>query len=208
MTTGTRALHLRRHEERDLLPHLLELWKSHMNLCAATSVIPLNCPPWDGRSVVRRILAIFAVAALSLAGCGSDDGETTTEPEAPPEEEASGPTLDLATTDLGEVLVDEDGMTLYMFVPDQKQDGTPTCYDDCAESWPALEGEASAGDGIDESLLGTAEREDGTLQVTYNNLPLYHFSGDENAGDINGQGLSDVWWVVDAAGDPIMNGGG
>ena len=49
-------------------------------------------------------------------------------------------------------------MTLYMFVPDQEQDGTPTCYDDCAEAWPALEGGsgALAGEGADESLLASS----------------------------------------------------
>jgi len=165
---------------------------------------------------MRRIFAILAITALSLTGCGSDDEPTAAEPEAPaatepeaaPEEDSNGPTVELASTDLGDVLVDQDGMTLYMFVPDQQQDGTPTCYDECAQAWPALEGEASAGDGIDESMLGTVERDDGTQQVTYNNLPLYNFSGDESAGDTNGQGLNDVWWVVDASGEPIMKSGG
>ncbi|MGH2573260.1 MAG: hypothetical protein ACRDGU_07230 [Actinomycetota bacterium] len=43
-------------------------------------------------------------------------------------------------------------------------------------------------------MLGTVERNDGTTQVTYNNLPLYHFSRDEAAGETNGQALNDVWW--------------
>lgn len=158
---------------------------------------------------MRRILAPFAVAALLLAGCGSDDGQNGASPGSSSQEEPSRPTLELASSDLGEVLVDQDGMTLYMFVPDQEQDGTPTCYEDCAEAWPALEAGSGAlpGEGADEALLGTVERKDGTQQVTYNDLPLYHFSGDKKAGDVNGQGLSDVWWVVDPAGDPIMKSG-
>ena len=157
---------------------------------------------------MRRILALFALAALLLAGCGSDDSQSPAQPgSSSQQEESSGPLLELASSDLGELVVDQNGMALYMFVPDQQQDGKPTCYGDCAEAWPALEGKVSAGDGIDESLLGTAERKDGTQQVTYNDLPLYHFSGDKKAGDVNGQGLSDVWWVVDAAGDPIKKGG-
>ena len=156
---------------------------------------------------MRRILALFAVTALLLSGCGSDDSQGNASPGSSSQEDSSGPRLELASNDFGDVLVDQDGTTLYMFVPDQKQGGKPTCYDDCAQAWPALEGEASAGEGIDESLLGTVEREDGTQQVTYNDLPLYHFSGDKSAGDVNGQGLSDVWWVVDPAGDPIMKSG-
>ena len=152
---------------------------------------------------MRRIFALFAVSALLLAGCGSDDSPSTTGSGSSSQEASSGPTLKLASGDLGQVVVDKAGMTLYMFVPDQKQDGTPTCYGDCAEAWPALEGEASAGSGINESLLGTVERRDGTQQATYNNLPLYHFSGDKKPGDVNGQGLGDVWWVLDAKGTPI-----
>jgi predicted lipoprotein with Yx(FWY)xxD motif len=97
-------------------------------------------------------------------------------------------------------------------VPDQQEDGKPTCYDDCAQTWPALEaqGEPVAGDGIDESLLGRVERTDGATQVTYNDLPLYHYSGDEAAGDTNGQGLSDVWWLLSPDGEPLKEtqGGG
>ncbi len=150
---------------------------------------------------MRRIPLLFAVLAVLFAACGNDDPAPG--PGSSPDEQ-SGPSISVASTDFGDALVEEDGRTLYMFVPDQQANGTPTCYDDCAEAWPALEGEANAGDGIDESLLKTVERKDGTQQVTYKNLPLYHFSGDESAGDINGQGLSDVWWVVDAAGEPIM----
>jgi predicted lipoprotein with Yx(FWY)xxD motif len=93
-----------------------------------------------------------------------------------------------------------------MFVPDQEAGGEPTCYEECAEAWPALEAsdEPTAGDGLDQSMLGTVERTDGAEQVTYNNLPLYHFSGDESAGDTNGQGLNDVWWVLSPEGEPIQ----
>jgi predicted lipoprotein with Yx(FWY)xxD motif len=152
---------------------------------------------------MRRTLVLFAVPALLLAGCGSDDSQNPAGSGSSSQDSSSGPTLELASSDLGQVVVDQDGMTLYMFVPDQKQDGTPTCYEDCAEAWPALEGEASAGGSIDESLIGTVERKDGTQQVTYDGLPLYHFSGDEKPGDVNGQGLGDVWWVLDEAGAPI-----
>jgi predicted lipoprotein with Yx(FWY)xxD motif len=92
-----------------------------------------------------------------------------------------------------------------MFVPDQQENGKPTCYDECAQAWPALEatGEVAAGDGLEQSLLGTVERRDGATQVTYGGLPLYHFSGDEAPGDTAGQGLNDVWFVLSPEGRPI-----
>lgn len=163
----------------------------------------------------RWILISIAICSLLMAACGGDDPEPTNagqgqvEEEEPAEEEeqADGPdaTVAVAESDLGSILVDAEGNTLYMFVPDQEA-GEPTCYDDCAAAWPALEadGDPAAGEGIDAALLGTVERTDGAMQVTYNDLPLYLFSGDETAGDTNGQGLNDVWWVVSPSGEPRM----
>ena len=89
----------------------------------------------------------------------------------------------LAESDLGSILVDADGMTLYLFEADT--DGSSTCYDDCAASWPALIDDApSAGAGVDESLLGTTERDDGEVQVTYGGQPLYSFASDQAPGDV------------------------
>ncbi|MGH2527158.1 MAG: COG4315 family predicted lipoprotein, partial [Actinomycetota bacterium] len=64
------------------------------------------------------------------------------------------------------------------------------------------------GEGVDASLFGTVARDDGIQQVKYNDLPLYRFADDKAAGDVNGQGLGDVWWVLDAAGEPIQKTGG
>lgn len=112
-------------------------------------------------------------------------------------------TLELGESDVGEHLVDGDGNTVYMFDPDQQ--GEPTCTDGCAESWPPVtaDGEVDVGDELDAELVATATREDGSEQVTYNDWPLYYFSGDESPGDVNGQGVNDVWWVIGADGEPI-----
>ena len=66
--------------------------------------------------------------------------------------------------------------------------------------WPPVPyGDAAVlGDGIDGFLLGQTAREDGFLQATYNGHPLYHYSGDSAPGDVNGQGVNDVWFAVDA----------
>ena len=157
---------------------------------------------------MRRILALAAACVLLFAACGGDDGETSAGGSGGGgESEADAPaTIDLESSDLGDILVDAEGNTLYMFMPDQES-GEPTCYDDCAEAWPAFEatGEQTAGESLDQSLLGEAERTDDATQVTYNDLPLYYFSGDEQAGDTNGQGLNDVWWVMSAEGEPIQD---
>lgn len=173
-------------------------------------------------SAILRVLAVVALLALVLAACAEDDATDVAEEPAPDEEEpadeepAEEPAEDepagetdadvaVASTDHGDVLVDGEGMTLYLFEPDEQ--GESTCYDDCAESWPPLtvEGEPVAGDGADDALLGTTERDDGATQVTYDGWPLYHWAGDEEPGDTNGQGVQDVWWVVGPDGAPVSD---
>ena len=116
-------------------------------------------------------------------------------------EVAMGPTVRISDSGLGAILTDADGNTLYLFEPDEQ--GPSVCNGGCAAAWPPLIGEMAAGDGVDGSLLGTAEREDGSIQATYNGWPLYYFAGDTGPGDTNGQSLDDIWWVIDAAGNAI-----
>ena len=66
-----------------------------------------------------------------------------------------------------------------------------------------VEGEPTAGDGVDTAKLATITRDDGAVQVTYNGHPLYLFAGDTAAGQANGQGSGGVWFLVDAAGEAI-----
>jgi len=162
----------------------------------------------------RTTLTALLVALALLGACAADDAATTTTAAddaattttaaaATTEAPVAGATIVVASTDLGDILQDSDGRTLYLFNPDAQ--GDPTCYDDCASSWPAFVEEVGAGDGVDASMLSTATRTDGAVQVTYNGWPLYHFSGDEAPGDMNGQGLNDVWWVVDATGNAVAS---
>jgi predicted lipoprotein with Yx(FWY)xxD motif len=66
-----------------------------------------------------------------------------------------------------------------------------------------LTADVVAGDGVDAGLLGSAPRNDGIEQATYNGWPLYYFVNDAVPGDVNGQGVNDVWYVLDAAGSGI-----
>lgn len=167
--------------------------------------------------------------ALLLAGCGgggSDDGagagvttddggpygmggargDDGTADDAADDEGAAAATVALGSTDLGEVLVGPDGMTLHLYDPDAQ--GASTCYDQCAQAWPPLladDGAPAAGDGVDAALLGTTERTDGGVQVTYDGWPLYYWAQDDAPGDATGQGVNDVWWVLDASGEPIRD---
>ena len=174
------------------------------------------------RTPLRLLLVL--IAAFALAAC-SDTGSSpsaasvapATEPpaseapasEAPASEEpAGGATIELAESDLGAILVDADGMTLYGFTVDTE--GVSACYDDCATNWPALiaDGDVTVGEGLDQSLVTTVARTDGTMQVKYGDWPLYYFANDAAAGDTNGQGLNEVWYVVGADGALIETAAG
>lgn len=163
----------------------------------------------------RTAAAGAAVVALGIAtaACGSNSPSTATSPAASPPGSttaasgsgapaAGAATLKAVKTDLGTILVDGSGFTLYMFVPDAQ--GPSTCKDQCAANWPSLAGPATAGDGVDQSKLGTAKRpDDGSAQVTYAGWPLYRYAADTAAGATNGQGSNGKWYVVGADGTPI-----
>jgi predicted lipoprotein with Yx(FWY)xxD motif len=97
---------------------------------------------------------------------------------------------------LGPILVDANGMTLYLFTQDSPN--TSSCYDGCSGYWPPLltTGSPSAGTGVTASLLGTTTRTDGTIQVTYNGWPLYTYVSDKAAGDTTGENVQGSWFVV------------
>lgn len=105
---------------------------------------------------------------------------------------------------LGMVLVDSNGMTLYDFHKDKGT--TSSCYGACAEGWPPMltEGEPSVGNGASSSKLGTTERKDGTMQVTYAGHPLYTFVEDKKPGEANGNDVSAFggqWYALKGSGE-------
>jgi predicted lipoprotein with Yx(FWY)xxD motif len=106
----------------------------------------------------------------------------------------------------GQYLGDAAGMALYIFVPDAQ--GASTCYDDCATNWPPLtvasaDAVPTLGEGLDATLIGTVERDDGTFQVTYNGWPLYYFAGDTEMAQTNGQAVGGNWYLLNPAGEAI-----
>lgn len=149
----------------------------------------------------KRVFGLLVAAAIGLAACGGDDGETTAsadQPDGPTavETEAS---VEVADSSLGPILVDADGNTLYAFTKDTN--GESTCFDSCADAWPAatIDGDAVAGDGVT-ATLSTVDAPEGGTMVVAGDWPLYRFAGDSAPGDVNGQGSGGVWFVVAAGG--------
>jgi len=97
--------------------------------------------------------------------------------------------------DLGTILTDARGLTLYLFTKDDAN--LSNCYDQCAVNWPPLLTDGSAtGPDLVAGGLGTTERKDGALQVTYNGQPLYYWINDHKPGDTTGQNVGGVWFIV------------
>ena len=135
--------------------------------------------------------------ATSTSTTASSDGSGTTSSDG-----TSTPTVEVRShPEYGDVLVDGEGMTLYLFTKDSP--GTSVCTGDCASAWPPLTGENPQVGPAVTADLDTIEREDGSTQVTANGWPLYYYQPDSAPGDATGQGVGDVWYVLSPAGEAI-----
>ena len=150
--------------------------------------------------------AIVPLAALAVAGYGGVSSASVS--PAPQEATKAKPaTVRVAKTNLGKILVNSKGRTLYLFQADSGT--TSACTDACAAAWPPLTSPTpKIGKGAKASLASTATRSDGKPQVIYNGHPLYTFSGDKKAGNTNGQGVNafgGLWYVLSPTGTAITS---
>jgi predicted lipoprotein with Yx(FWY)xxD motif len=132
---------------------------------------------------------------------GADGNNITTLLPAAP---ASEPTIDVANnTTYGQILVDGNGMTLYVNVNDTK--GESSCDAACLQNWTPLFslGHPNVGDGVNNFFIGTATTSYGLMVVTYYGHPLYLYKGDMNPGDVNGEDMNVAWYVISEAGQVV-----
>lgn len=149
---------------------------------------------------------VDATPTPTPAPSGSPADEPT--PSPTPEPAERGTRIVVADSEFGPMLFDSTGQAIYLF--DVETTPEPECYDDCAEAWPPVLTTADpvGGKGVEGSLLATVERADGTLQVTYDDHPLY-FYAHEGKGEVK---CHDVflnggnWYVVQPDGDPAPPG--
>jgi predicted lipoprotein with Yx(FWY)xxD motif len=184
------------------------------------------------RRIYSAVGALALVAVLAIAGCGggggsnSSSGSTTTEsaPAASTTQKAKKtkePTESkepkgkpavikvMNTPDLGKVIVDAEGMTMYDFHKDKGT--TSACYGACAQAWPPLltQGMPTASGGAEAALIGVTKRKDGTEQVTYGGHPLYGFVEDQKPGETNGndfKGFGAQWYALMPNGEEPADG--
>ncbi len=116
--------------------------------------------------------------------------------------QSSSNSLEVASHELwGAHLVNADGLSLYLYTLDADADGS-ACVDACANNWPPLliDGEAVSGEGVDAALVGSIERADGSVQLTYGGWPLYRSRRDVQPDHVRGQGLGSQFYLVSPSG--------
>jgi predicted lipoprotein with Yx(FWY)xxD motif len=136
---------------------------------------------------MRLLLALAAALGVALAR-----GPNAAAQQGPPAAQVR------SHPQLGEILVDARGMTLYVTMRDAPD--ASACFGACSQGWPPLlagPGEPVPGEGL-RVPLGTLARPEGGRQVTYAGRPLYLFSRDAGPGEANGQAVEGVWFVVAA----------
>jgi len=110
---------------------------------------------------------------------------------------SSGPDIRLTEHgQLGQILTDASGYTLYYFTKDALPD-TSLCTGDCLSNWPLFYVEnPELAEGLDIADFGAIEHPEGGMQTTYKGWPLYYWIGDLNPGETNGEAVGNVWFVA------------
>ncbi|MYZ07308.1 hypothetical protein GT028_07975 [Streptomyces sp. SID2999] len=178
-------------------------WRTAALVATAASVLALTTA--CGQDTVTPPAAAQNVGASASAagigtglGSGNGYGADGAQASASPTLAAPAGKLTVATNpQLGNVLTDGSGLTLYRFDKDTAEPPKSNCDGDCATTWPPVPADdANAGAGIDKAMLGEVTRADGTKQLTIGGWPAYRYAKDLNSGDVNGQGVGGKWFAL------------
>lgn len=137
-------------------------------------------------------VAVIAGACSSTATPTQNVAGATQNPVAASQAPAAGTATVMANTVGGQTILvaSSNGMTVYTFTKDTAGSGQSACTGACLAKWPALTlpsgSSPTAGTGVTGQLGTITRSDDGSLQVTYNGLPLYFYAGDSAPGDTNG----------------------
>jgi predicted lipoprotein with Yx(FWY)xxD motif len=168
----------------------------------------------------RGLMAV-ALSAAALAGCSSGSNSATpaassSAPSAAAPSSSSSTTsssaetsdLSVASTSVGKVIVDAKHLTAYIFTKDTANSGKSVCTGECLTAWPPILSRSAQPtvSGVT-GKVGTITLAGGKRQVTVNGLPLYTFFKDTKPGDVVGQGVGKVWYVLAPNGKEIRSVG-
>src|SRR4051794_18221753 len=147
--------------------------------------------PWSGVETAQRVVAPAAAGGTG-GGQAANNGQVGN--AAPASNESKLVVADVA--DVGQVITDQNGMTLYRYDKDTAKPPKSNCDGDCAKIWPPVLANGQKLIGIDPALVGDVTRADGAHQITLAGWPLYYYIGDKMPGTWKGQNVGGIWWVV------------
>jgi predicted lipoprotein with Yx(FWY)xxD motif len=148
------------------------------------------------------ILALAAAASVSVTAVA------TAEESTPSAHSSRAATVGLHRTNLGSILVNGSGRTLYEFTRDRTNKNSCAAIRGCPETWPPLKasGRPTAGAGVKASLLSSISLARGAKQVTYAGRALYTYAGDSGPGETSYVGIKafgGTWYAMNARGQAV-----
>lgn len=177
-------------------------WKAHR--------AALLLAPFVGLALVVTLVLVLNGSKNDTSTDQSTNSNQTSQQSPKPEPDptpatpqATGTVITTGDSEFGTMLFDEKNQAIYIW--EVEESTTPECYGDCAEAWPPVltDGKPQAAEGVEQSLLGTTERNDGSTQVTYNGHPLYYYAH-EGPGEVKCHNVSThggLWWVIQPNGN-------
>ncbi|NBM15497.1 SCO0930 family lipoprotein [Streptomyces sp. GC420] len=191
----------------------MKTWRSASLAVTAVAVMALTsaCGEENAGQTNTGTPAGNAAAAQpgADAGYGADTGYGNADPAGGTDAKGGGQLAVWESKELGEVLTDSDGFTLYRFDDDTPKPPKSNCSGDCEKAWPVVLADgAEAPEGVDKALLGSVTRADGTKQLTVGNWPVYRYAQDTKPGDVKGQGVGGKWYAAAPDGKKAAPGGG
>ena len=136
----------------------------------------------------RRRLSPVVLAAVLVIGVGLGAGTTAASAAAPAKTKSKPPTLKLANSSQGMIVVSANGHTLYAYGPDDTTTTVSHCTGACAQAWPpyTAHGKPTVGKGLSANKVTLGAHR----QVAYGGHLLYGFKGDARPGQTTGQGVN------------------
>jgi predicted lipoprotein with Yx(FWY)xxD motif len=140
------------------------------------------------------LLLLVVISTIIIAGCTQ---QQPVQPTPQPTTVKPADTIGTAGSTLGTILVDANGKTLYYFANDIPSSGASSCNGQCAIVWPVFSADSvRVSSPLDPADFSSVTRADGSKQTTYYGWPLYYYQADTKPGEVNGENVLKVWFVV------------
>ena len=152
--------------------------------------------------LLAGVIAAMSTAAAGVAATASGAGG------AARAQDSRAAKIQLRHTEVGKVLVDSSGFTVFRFSKDPRNSDTCVKISGCTNLWPPLmsSGRPVAGPGVRAALLSTIKLPGGGRQVTYAGHPLYRYSAATEKGEtgyVGAQQFGGSWYALNAAGGSV-----